>query len=204
MSNPAAPPTERLWVLALNDLEALEIRDLLESHSQTACYSNQPWGATWANLEPPILDRLARFRSQYPAAEIIGIELAGPNPVAAIDIDHHIYSDADRGSSLSSLEQVANHLGVELTRWQKLVALNDRGYIPAMLAAGASPGEVAQIRSLDRAAQGITPADEQTAEADIQHHAERRGAKVLVRCAGKFGWYGSSHFVLPFATIGAQ
>jgi hypothetical protein len=183
MSNPSALFTERLWVLALNDLEALEIRNLLESHGETVCYSSQPWGATWANLETPILDTLTRLRQHRPAAEIIGVELAGPNRFAAIDIDHHTYSDADRSSPFSSLEQVADRLGVPLTRWQTLVALNDRGYIPAMLAAGASPREVVQIRSLDRAAQGITPADEQAAEADIRQHEEHRGAKVLVRCS---------------------
>jgi len=173
-----------VWVLALNDLEALEIRNLIESRGETVLTSSQTWGATWANLEPPILVALTRIRRQHPSAEIIGIELAGPNPFGAANIDHHAYTDDDRTSPFSAIEQVASRLGVELTKWQMLVAANDRGYIPAMLSAGASAEEVSQIRSLDRAAQGVTPADEQAATDDIRLHAESRASKVLVRCAG--------------------
>jgi hypothetical protein len=63
-----------------------------------------------------------------------------------------------------------------------LVAANDRGYIPAMISAGASPDEVIRIRSMDRAAQGVSLEDERNAENDIRERAQWRGSKVLVRC----------------------
>src|SRR5712692_6160335 len=123
----------RLWVLPLNDGEAVEIRRLLEDHGETPLISHQPWGASWANLEPELAQRLHEFRSRNPGGDIFGIELAGPNPFRAIDIDHHRYDHDDRSNPLASLEQAARILNVPLTRWQQLVAANDRGYIPAML-----------------------------------------------------------------------
>jgi hypothetical protein len=166
----------------MNDLEALEVRSLLASHSETFLESAQPWGASWSGLEPHIQASLASFRQQHPGAEILGIELQGSNAFAATNIDHHYYPGDDRTSPRSSLEQVAVRLDVELNRWQKLVAANDRSYIPAMLATGASPEEVARIRAADRAAQGLTPRDEDLAVSDIQQRAEWRGPKVLVSC----------------------
>ncbi len=73
-------------------------------------------------------------------------------------------------------------LGAGLTHRQQLVAANDRGYIPAMLEAGASESEIACIRSLDRAAQGISAEDERLAAEDIGQRAEWRGDRVMVRC----------------------
>lgn len=67
-------------------------------------------------------------------------------------IDHH-NQYVDRPASLL---QVLNLLGIEPTRKQKLLAANDSGYIPAMLALGASRKEVEEIRSLDWQAQGLT------------------------------------------------
>jgi hypothetical protein len=166
----------------MNDLEALEVRALLANHSETFLVSAQPWGASWSGLEPHIRTSVQSFRQDHPGAEILGVELQGPNAFAAINVDHHYYPGDDRTSSQASLEQVAARLGVKLNRWQKLVAANDRGYIPAMLAAGASPEEVASIRAADRAAQGLTPRDEELAVADVQQHAEWRGPKVLVSC----------------------
>jgi hypothetical protein len=169
-------------VVPANDLEALEIRKLLASHEEKFCVSAQPWGATWSGLEPEIRDAVGCFRAQHPAGEIFGVELGGRNEFGAKDIDHHLYSDGDRRSPLSSLEQVAAVLGAELSHWQKLVAANDRGYIPAMIGAGASAEEVTRIRAADRAAQGLTAGDEADAERDIRERAEWRGFKVLVHC----------------------
>ena len=67
-------------------------------------------------------------------------------------VDHHNqYVDCP-----ASLLQVLNLLGLEPTRKQMLLAANDSGYIPAMLALGASREEVEAIRALDWQAQGLT------------------------------------------------
>jgi hypothetical protein len=183
MMNPRGPAGKRIWVVALNDLESMEIRKLLDACGELVLASAQPWGATWAGLEPEVVGALRNRKASDPATEVIGIELAGPNQFGAKNIDHHRYPGDDRSSALSSLEQVAAWLGVTLNRWQHLVAVNDRGYIPGMLAAGATEEEVARIRVLDRAAQGVSARDEQDAEDDICDRSEWRGDRVLVRCA---------------------
>ncbi len=65
--------------------------------------------------------------------------------------------------------QVAKIIKCELTRWQKLIAANDSGYIPAMRALGATDIEIAEIRKQDRAAQGVTPIEEELAEVAINN-----------------------------------
>ena len=72
-------------------------------------------------------------------------------PTPYTDIDHH----NERDHEPASIVQVAELLGVALTRREQLVAANDRGYIPALRAAGATDAEVADIRRADRAAQGV-------------------------------------------------
>ena len=174
----------RLWVLAANDGEAVEIERLLADRGEGVLISRQPWGARWADLEPAIQDAVDRFRGLQPEAEVIGVELAGANRWRARNIDHHVYPDEDRSHPESAIEQVARELGVELNRWQRLVAANDRGYIPAMEALDATPEEIAAVRRQDRQAQGLTPEDEDRARRDIES-AEWRGDRVLVRCCGQ-------------------
>jgi len=171
----------RLWVVPVNDGEAAEVRDLLRQNGELVLISAQKWGASWAGLEPELQACMQQFRRSHPEGEIIGIELEGTNRCDARDIDHHRYSDSDRSNPLSSLEQVAAILGVALTRRQQLIAENDKGYIPAMRRAGATDEEIADIRVQDRAAQGITPANELQAEQDLAS-AQWRGRKVLVAC----------------------
>lgn len=153
----------RVFVIPANDLEAIAIATLLTRAGETHWITNQPWGATWAALEPDIQLRL---QALPPGTQIYGVELGGPNPFGAVNIDHHWYETDDRWRPDSSLEQLAALLALPLTREEQLIAANDRGYIPAMLALGATEAEVQHIRRQDRAAQGLTPADEQRAESD--------------------------------------
>jgi len=167
----------RIWVMPRNDGEAIEIEKILVTAGETVLVSRQPWGASWGSLELDIQERLRAAGD----AEIIGVELAGPNPYGACNIDHHKYRDEDRRHPLSSLEQVAARLNMPLNRWQQLVAANDRGYIPAMAALGATGDEIGAVRAQDRAAQGIGPDQERQAEIDIAA-AEWRDGKVAVTC----------------------
>src|ERR1035438_9253214 len=97
----------RMWVLAVNDGEAVEIVRLLHEYGEPVMLSREPWGASWAGLEAGIQDALRRFRAANPTGEIVGVELSGANPYGAGDIDHHRYDNDDRTCSHSSLEQVA-------------------------------------------------------------------------------------------------
>lgn len=179
----AARDSARLWVVPRNDGEALEIVRLLVANREAVLVSRQSWGASWVALEPELSRIVSQWRRSNPRGVVIGIELAGKPPKRAGNIDHHWYPGDDRRHPASSLEQVASLLGVKLNRWQKLVALNDRGYIPALQEAGATEHEIAAIRDHDRCAQGLTADDRTSAERDIrsaQWSTDRR--RVRVRC----------------------
>ncbi len=79
-------------------------------------------------------------------------------------IDHH-NENQDRGSSL---EQIAKIFGIELNRFQKLVAINDKSYIDGLKRFGATDVEIEYIRKLDREAQGVTEEDEYLATISIE------------------------------------
>jgi hypothetical protein len=172
----------RIWVTPLNDGEAVEIARLLGEAGERVLTTAQAWGASWAGLEPETRAELERFRAERPDGDILGVELAGPNGYGARNIDHHRYQDEDRSHPLSALEQTAEILGVDLDRRRLLVAANDRGYIPAMRVLGATDGEVADVRRQDREAQGVGAEQERRAAEDVKG-AQRRGDRVLVRCA---------------------
>lgn len=172
---------KRVWVVPRNDLEATEILRLLEQNGETAVVSRQAWGASWENLEADVVARVEELLRQNPNAKVLGIEFAGAPRWSGRNIDHHRFGDSDRMSEQSALEQVAEILGHKLNRYERLVAENDKGWIPALLAAGASQGEVDTIRLADRCAQGVTPDDEAQAVRDIAG-AEWQGRKVFIRC----------------------
>lgn len=63
--------------------------------------------------------------------------------------------------------QTAINFSSATQRWMELVAANDARYISGMLAIGATQEEINQVRSFDRRAQGITPAQEVEADRAI-------------------------------------
>jgi hypothetical protein len=182
-AKPASPDT-RLWILPVNDLESHHIRELLESARQDCIQTNQSWGARWENLDPSIVDRCTEFRHVNPDGIIYGIELAGRNRFGATDIDHHRYSDEDRTSQWTALEQVAAILKVKLNRQQELASINDRDWIPGLQAAGLSWPEIAALREKDRRAQGVTPDEEAQARIDLDT-AHLDNGVWIISCQGK-------------------
>lgn len=172
---------KRVWIVPVNDGEAVEIRNLLADAGEKVIITRQPWGATWAGLESGVAAEVEELLAENSGAEVIGVELGGPVRWGGRNIDHHRYSNEDRSNPKSSLEQVADLLGIKLSRFQSLVAENDKGWIPAMEKAGAHPDEIKIVRAQDRLAQGVMPDDEAQAVRDIAS-AERQGKKVLIRC----------------------
>jgi hypothetical protein len=168
----------RVWVVPENDGEGVEIVRLLRAHVETVLVTGQHWGATWQALEPEIQSRL---ECVAPGTVVYGVELGGPNRYHAINIDHHKYKDEDRSNALSSLEQVAAILCVSLSRWQHLVAMNDKAWIPGMLADGASADEIEAVRQQDRIAQGLDETARHLAEDDLRA-AEHHNGRVFVQC----------------------
>lgn len=171
----------RLWIVPRNDLEATEIIRLLENAGEQVVVSQQAWGASWENLEPHVAAAVEAILTESLETEPIGIELIGEPRWNGRNIDHHGYAEGDRSNEQSSIEQVAELIGHELNRYERLVAANDKGWYPALFAAGATAGEAETIRMADRCAQGVTPDQEAQAIRDIAA-AEWRGRNVLINC----------------------
>ncbi|NLJ07114.1 MAG: hypothetical protein GX437_05540 [Sphingobacteriales bacterium] len=129
----------------------IEIKKLLYKKKIQFIDKNLSWGAKLSDYHEIIVQ-------SYYYHLIYGIELISdiPAPENYRIIDHH-----NQLSQLpSSLEQVAEILGIKLNRYQKLVAANDKGYIPEMIKNGATTDEIEKIRRSDRKSQGVTKSDE--------------------------------------------
>ena len=171
-------PLPLVFFLGGRDLEMATIRDLVVDTLGGAAVVDHGlgWGA----------------RASAYAAEIAAARAAEGRPVLvelmvdidsgdAIVVDHH----GDRAGGPTSLEQVFALLDLPADRWTRrmaLVAANDRGHLQAMQAMGANLEEMAAIRREDRAAQGITAAEEAAGRAALAA-AERvnDGRLLLVR-----------------------
>ena len=80
-------------------------------------------------------------------------------PPGTLQIDHH----GERTAEPCALRQVFDLLTLPAADWTRqlaLVAANDTGHVPGLRAMGATEAEVAASRAADRAAQGITAAEE--------------------------------------------
>jgi len=146
---------EPVFLLGGYDLEMVEIKKLLIKYNKHYIDRKLSWGARVSKYQDII----------HPSTHYYGIELIEDMelPKNYIAIDHH----NEHQDNKSSLEQIAKILNVELSRYQKLVALNDSGYIPAMQKFGATEVEIELIRERDREAQGTTQEDELLAERSI-------------------------------------
>lgn len=152
---------ERLFLLGGHDLEMQEIKCLLISHGEHFADA----GLNWSNAH---LSAYASIIAEEPELDYYGIELKEDCslPKHYTRIDHH----NDYNNRPASILQVAEILGITPDRHMQLVAANDAGYIPAMLALNASKEEIDDIRKLDRAAQGVTEEDERLAELSLSEH----------------------------------
>ena len=167
----------RLCLCPKNDLEAKTIIEMLAREGEKYLVTGQTWGASWEKLEEEIKKELKEALEN--GTEVYGIELQG-NSNGAINIDHHIYGEDDRRNPKSSIEQVADILGKELTLDEQFVSANDKGYIPAMEELGEklkiNPQDIkeiiANIRMRDRETQGITSKQEAQAEEAIKKLGE--------------------------------
>lgn len=98
-----------------------------------------------------------------------------PQPEGSIVIDHH----GERSHEVPSLIQFLKLIGLEPTRRQCLIGANDAGYIPAMLAMGATEAEISEIRRMDREAQGVTEEMEAEAERAISEKEIVNGVTIV-------------------------
>lgn len=187
-------PSSTSIICPLNDGEAVTIVDLAKRLGCDVHVSQQPWGATLAN-EPALT-----FVSLKP--NVVIIEIPGVEKEAELErkyhlyvLDHHKYDALDRSNLKSSLEQFAELVGYMLNRWEIGIALNDRGYIPALQQNGYTKPEIQQIREFDLKAQGYTQDDFKALEWDYTTgwiHKSR--LYVVVTSQHHTSYLGDIHF----------
>lgn len=163
------------FFLGGHDLEMLAIAELASAEGLPVHDKRLGWGARASAYRAEIDTALAAGRTPVLVELIDDLGLASRG---AILVDHH--GDAAGADKPTSLRQVFDLLGLPEERWSRrlaLVAANDRGYIPEMIAVGASRGEIAEVRAQDRAAQGIT--------AEQEAAGQRAAAQAQNLCGGR-------------------
>lgn len=168
---------ERLtFFLGGHDLEMLTIRQLLERHAPGHCHDKGlRWGAKASAYRAEI--EAALGRGETPVLVELEDDL-GLADKAVVVVDHH--GPRSGGDRPTSLHQVFDLLGLGPDDWThdlELVAANDRGYIPGLVAAGANREEIRRLRAADRAAQGVT--------LDTEVEAERAARLAEPLCDGR-------------------
>ncbi len=151
------------FLLGGHDLEMKTISELLDKKGLLYADHELTWSNAYAGSYKSELEQYGDSDSWV----IYGIELMEDIelPSNYVAIDHHgVKSDGP-----SALEQVTGMLDESMTRYQQLVALNDRLYIPGMMEYGATKEEIQDIRYRDREAQGVSEEDEQKAVLSIQN-----------------------------------
>ena len=159
------------------DAEMAEIRRLLEEAGAEFCAKPLGWGVGVEAYEAEIAEALAAGKTPV-CVELGGAESTYGDKVVVVD--HHAQPDGqDYTGRPAAILQVCDLLGIVPGRREQLIAANDSGYIPGMLALGATPEEVAEIRLLDRSAQGITPEQEAEAERALRERVHVGGTTVV-------------------------
>ena len=165
--------TENLhFFLGGSDLEMKTIKALLDKHGIAYSDAGLSWGASTSKYGDEITEIAAKGKTPV----IVELAVDSKLPENTINIDHH----NENSDKPASILQVCELLGIEPTRKMQMVAANDSGYIPAMIAMGATKEEIAQIRYQDRATQGITPEQEKQAEIAIKNSTEMLGVTIVV------------------------
>ena len=155
------------------DAEMITIRELLDKEGVSYSDAKLGWGAKTSDYG----DEIKKVADEGKTPVIIELAVDTEIPGNTVVVDHH----NEHAGKPASILQVCELLGVEPTRKMQLIAANDSGYIPAMLEMGATKEEIASVRYKDRAAQGITPEQEEQAEEAIKNAREVCGVTV-VRC----------------------
>lgn len=148
-----------IFLFGGKDLEMETIKEILQEKKIEFYDKRLGWGNATLSQYKEVID-------QHKDDLVVTIELREDTevPTKYLAIDHH----NERNVEKSSIEQVADFLGLELNRYQQLVAANDKAYIPGMMALGASQEEINEIRLKDRRCQGVTEEEEATAVEELK------------------------------------
>ena len=169
-----------IFFLGGHDLEMLAIKEVLTVYNQEFLDKELEWDNAMLNKYEKELKEYSEM-----GYRIYGVELrdAGQNlPDNYIAIDHHNQNE----DFPSSLEQVCELLGKEMDRRLQLISVNDKAYIPGMVAMGATSDEISEIRHLDRKAQGVTEQEEFEAKRAIEEATIIRGLLCIKSNSKRF------------------
>lgn len=167
-----------LFLLGGYDLEMIEIKNILIENNQDFFDNTLSWGAKLSSYQHVINDMQNKSRL------IIAIELLNdiPTPTNFLNIDHH----NNFNHLPSSIEQVANFLEIELSEYQKLVAINDVEHIKGLKKAGASKEKIEELRQKDRFFQGVTQEDELLAIKELTSKKYQNNCCIIKTSLDKF------------------
>lgn len=163
------------------DLEMLRIKEFLIQQNATLFDKKLGWGAKASAYQREIEEAVTEEYTPYTIV-LVELEVDIELPSSAIVIDHH----GNRSNEPASLLQVMSLLGVQPSKWDELIAANDSGYIPAMMALGANDVEIQGIRRADRQAQGVTDEMEADAEIGIRKATYLMGMTIIRISHNKF------------------
>lgn len=172
-----------MWVVCLGgrDLEMQAIRELLATRGEVVVHDLQlPWGAR-ASAYADVIRQATVAGHRVALVELIN-DLPADIPRDSITwIDHHgVLAGKDQPTAIEQLFTLLQFPVEQWTRDLALIAANDRGHIAALVEFGATPEEIVDIRRRDRAAQGITPEEEQQGRDAIRHVEPHHGGKLSV------------------------
>ena len=159
---------EKIFFLGGADAEMVQIEKRLAEAGVEFLNKGLGWGAHASAYAEEIvqasaqgkvvvlveLDNMSATKTEW-SAEKVAVML----PEGTIVVDHH----NERVGEPAAILQVLDLLRVQPNRHDQLIAANDENFIFGMLAMGATAEEIAEIRAMDRKAQGVT--DEQEVEA---------------------------------------
>lgn len=167
-----------LFLLGGYDLEMIEIKNILVENNQDFLDNSLSWGAKLSSYQ----DALNEIQNK--SRLIIAVELLNdiPTPTNFLNIDHH----NNFNHLPSSIEQVANFLEIELTDYQKLVAINDVEHIKGLKKAGASKEKIEELRQKDRFYQGVTQEDEFLALKELTSKKYQNNCCIIKTTLSKF------------------
>ncbi|MDE3269209.1 MAG: hypothetical protein OYH77_02880 [Pseudomonadota bacterium] len=186
---------QTLFVIPVNDGEAQRASLILQAcKAPHVHHSHQKWGAT-LDVEMPALRTLLAQPALRKVETICLFELPGiwcndKSMVASEQelrrrgyqlkiIDHHYYHWCDRQNDLSSLEQLCAYIGWQMNSDDYHIAINDRSYIPALIAQGISRQRIRAIRRFDLLAQGWSSPE--ISKQQARAHADIELGKITVK-----------------------
>lgn len=148
---------KRIFFLGGYDLEMYAIKRLLKKYNEKFVDKKLKWGVKTSD----ILDELKKYKD---FDKIYLIEYDDDASVLKWENVEHIDHHNENSDKPSSIEQIAQILGHKLSRFEKAVALNDKGYIPALKNACFNESDIRRIRKLDKICQGVSEEEKKAAE----------------------------------------